>query len=117
MESILKFFNAEFFSIILFFLGFYGLISSANIIKSVLSILIMEIAAAMFFVGVGFVNGMTPPIGTNLENASDPLPQALVLTAIIIGVAVAAVNLTMLITLYRQYKTTEWESVKRMNTE
>ena len=109
--------NAELFAIIAFFLGFYGLITGKNIIKSVISVLLMEMSVIMFIVSLGFSEGMTPPIGKNFENAADPLPQALVITAIIMGVAVAAVNLTMLITLYRQHKSTDWDTVKKMNSE
>jgi len=107
----------EYFTILLFFIGFYGLITSRHIIKSILSILIVEMAVIMFIVSIGFTDGMTAPIGKELGNAADPLPQALVITAIIIGVAVAAVNLTMLITLYRQYKTTDWDTVTKKNAE
>ena len=113
----MNFFKAEYFTILLFFISFYGLITSRNIIKSIVSILLMEMAVTMFIISIGFTDGMTAPIGKNLENSSDPLPQALVITAIIIGVTVAAVNLTMLISLYRQFKTTDWDTVKKKNTE
>ena len=77
----------------------------------------MEMAVTMFIISIGFSDGMTAPIGSELENAADPLPQALVITAIIIGVAVAAVNLTMLISLYRQHNTTDWDTVDMKKTE
>jgi len=102
----------EISSVIMFFIGFFGLITSKNIIKSIASITIIEMAVIVFFLGLGFVDGMTPPIGQSLENAADPLPQALVLTAIIIGVTVTAVNLTMLISLSHQRKRTDWDSIK-----
>ena len=113
----MKFLNAEYFSVLMFFISFYGLITSKNIIRSIVSIGLMEMAVIMFIISIGFVDGMTPPIGQNLENVADPLPQALVITAIIIGVTVSAVNLIMLISLYRQYQTTDWDTVKRKNTE
>ena len=113
----MDFLNLELFSVIMFFIAFYGLITSKNIIKSIVSITLMEMAVIMFIITIGFTDGMKAPIGRNLENTSDPLPQALVITAIIIGVTVAAVNLTMLITLYRQYNTTDWDTVKKKNSE
>ena len=117
MDFLSGFLKLEYFPILVFFISFYGLISSKNIIKSVVSIGLMETALVMFFLGIGHASGMTPPMGQNLENAADPLPQALVITVIIIGVTVTAVNLTMLISLYRQYNTTEWDIVKEKNTE
>ena len=113
----MNFLNTEFFSVVVFFVSFYGLIRSKNIIKSIVSLFAMETAVIMFIVSIGFSEGMREPIGLNLENVSDPLPQALVITAIIIGITVAAVNLTMLITLYRQYKTTDWDTIKKANLE
>jgi len=106
----------EISSVIMFFAGFYGLVSSKNIIKSIASITVMEMAVIVFFLGLGFNDGMRPPIGTVLDNVADPLPQALVLTAIVIGVTVTAVNLTMLISLSHQIKQTDWDSVQSDST-
>ena len=110
-------FSPEYFSIFMFFIGFYGLISGKSIIKSIISIGIMEMAVIMFLVSLGFENGMIPPIGENLGNAADPLMQALLLTAIVIGIAVTAVNITFFISLCRQYKATDWDSVKKKSAE
>jgi len=72
----------------------------------------------MFFLGLGYSSGMLPPIGNEMgTNVADPLPQALMITAIIIGVAVTAVNMTMLIALSRQFKTTEWDILKKKDME
>jgi multicomponent Na+:H+ antiporter subunit C len=111
------FLNAEILSAALFFISFYGLITSRNIIKSIVSIGLLETAVVMFLVSIGFSDGMTPPIGQNLGNVADPLPQAMVITAIVIGITVTAVNLTFFISLCRQYKTADWDSVKKKNTE
>jgi multicomponent Na+:H+ antiporter subunit C len=110
-------FSLEFFSVIMFFISFYGIITSQNIIKSIVCITLLEMAVIMFIVSIGFKEGMVPPIGQNLENTSDPLPQALMITAIVIGVAVSAVSLTMLISIYRQYKSTDWDAIKKKNME
>ena len=102
----------EILAVIMFFIGFYGLIVSRNVIKSIASITIMEVAVILFFLSIGYRDGIKPPIGHNLGNAADPLPQSLMFTAIIIGVAVTAVNITMLISLTRQTKSTDWDRVK-----
>jgi len=110
----------EYFEILVafvFFAGFYGLIISKSAIKSIVSIAVMEAAVIMFFLTIGFSPDMAPPIGQNLTHVADPLPQALMITAIIIGVAVTAINLTMLISLCRQYKTAYWSIIKLKSTE
>ena len=108
---------AETVAVVVFFLGFYGLITSRNIIKTIVSIGLMEIAVVVFFLSLGYVDGIQPPIGLGLENVADPLPQALMITAIIIGLTVSAVNLTMLISLYRECKTTDWEIAKKIRSK
>ena len=107
----------EVLAVSVFFISFYGLITSKNVIQSIVSIGLMEISVIMFFLTFGYVSGIMPPVGRNLENVADPLPQALMITAIIIGVAVTAVNLTMLISLCRQSKTTDWDVVQKKNLE
>jgi len=107
----------EIFVTAVFFISFYGLITSKNAIKSIVYISLMEIAVIMFFLSIGFEAGMLPPIGQNQTNAADPLPQALMITAIIIGLAVIAVNLIMLISLCRESKTTDWDIIREKNME
>jgi len=102
----------EICTVVLFFIGFYGLIVSRNVIKSIASISIMEVAVILFFLSVGYREGVGPPIGHDLADVADPLPQSLMFTAIIIGVAVTAVNITMLISLTRQTKSTDWDRIK-----
>jgi len=82
----------------------------------------MELSVIMFLINIGFVHGMKAPIGNITENAeileyADPLPQALLLTAIIIGITVTAVNIIFFVSLCRQYKTPYWDMVKKKNTE
>ena len=113
----MKFLMPEILAAAVFFAGFYGLITSKNIIKSIIFIGLMEMAVIMFMISIGFSDGMKPPIGENPENAADPLPQALLLTAIVIGIAVTAVNITFFVSLYRQYKAADWDTVKKKNME
>jgi len=99
----------------MFFLGFFGIISSRNIIKSVIFIVLMETGVIMFFLSVGVANGLLPPIADHLYeygNLVDPLPSALMITAIVIGLSVTAINITMLMTLLRKYRTSDWDAVK-----
>jgi len=108
----------EIFAVVLFFISFFGLITSRGVIKGIVSIIIMEIAVVMFFLSIGYSRGILPPIGRDMaDHVADPLPQALVITVIIIGVAVTAVNLTMLMALYRQFKTTQWDELKKVDTD
>lgn len=110
----------EIFPIALFFICFYGLIVSRNIIKSIVFILLMEASIIMFFLTFGFGTGIVPPVGANLymhEHVADPLPQALMITAIVVGLATTAINITMFITLFRKFKSADWDEVKELNKQ
>lgn len=112
--DILEFLNGEVVSIILFFIGVYGILARRNIVKTIVSIGIMESAVILFFISINYSEDSIPPIsGIANENIADPLPQALMITAIIIGVAVTAVSLTMFISMYHKYGSTNWSKVKR----
>ena len=77
----------------------------------------MEMAVIVFFLGIGFVEDMQPPIGQVLKNVADPLPQALVITTIIIGITVTAINLTVLNSLSHRTENTDWDSVQMKSEE
>ncbi|MCL2197683.1 MAG: sodium:proton antiporter [Defluviitaleaceae bacterium] len=108
-------------SIIMFFLAFFGLITSRNIIKSVICLMLKQTSVIVFFLGMRYRPGILAPIGDNLAAdiayIADPLPQALMITAIIIGLAVTAVDITMIIYLTNKTNSTDWDEVKKRSTE
>ncbi len=102
----------QYAAIVLIMLGLYGLLTQRNIIKIIISLNIMEIGLNLFIVSVGFVTGGIAPILTSSNNSSsllfvDPLPQALVLTAIVIGVGTTALGLALAKNIYQKYGTFE----------
>lgn len=108
--------------LILFFISFFGLITGRNIIKSIVYILLMQTSVVMAWLIAGSRLGTVPPIIHDIEHLdpgviADPLPQALMITAIIIGVAVMAVNIVMLNFLLRKYSSAEWKVVSRLARE
>lgn len=108
---------AEWVPVLVFFISFYGLITGKSILKSIASLTVMNGAIVMLFLGMDHSPGLLPPIGQGLANPADPLPQSLVITAIIMGVAMTAINLVMVISLCRQYNTTDWDQIKKKITE
>ena len=110
----------DIFPAMMFFISFYGLITTENIIKSIVFTLIMTTSVVLFWMGIGAREGIVPPIIydlaylDNLNYMADPLPQALMLTAIIIGISVATVAITMLNALVRKYNTAEWKTMRAL---
>ena len=104
----------DIFPALIFFISFFGLITSKNVIRTIIFVLMMQTSVVMFWLTVGAREGILPPIQAyeNLDNISDPLPQALMITAIVIGISVVAIAITMFNTLFRKYKTSDWKELK-----
>jgi len=109
----------EIFPALLFFVALFGLITTNNMIKSIVYVTILNGAVIAFWILVASGGGrVVPPIMDMpypyvapdyvLATMSDPLPQALMITAVVIGFSVTAVAIIILITTYRKYQTTDW---------
>ena len=74
----------------LFCVGLYCIVRKRNIIKIIVGVIIAEYAVNLMFILVAYrIEGRSPihSSGGVVENMVDPLPQAVVLTAIVIGLA------------------------------
>lgn len=102
---------------VLFLVGLYGVITRRNLIKIAISLSIMEFSVFLILVLIGYVeNGKAPIVNLQAEGAIyvDPLPQAMVLTAIVIGLATTAMLMAIAIRLYRKYKTFDIREIKNL---
>ncbi len=91
-------------------IGLYGTMSKKNILKIILSLSLMDTGVNVLIVAMGYLPGGTAPIENgNYSVYVDPVPQALVLTAIVIGVSVTALALTIAIKYYKKAGTLELE--------
>ena len=105
-------------SMILFFVGLFGLLSQKNIIKIFISISIMETSLFILFIGSTFVKGYTAPIlGDGFDKfvgMNDPVPHAMILTAIVIGMALFALGMSFAIEYYKLTGITNIDEMKEM---
>ena len=102
---------------ILFLVGLYGLITRRNLIKIVISLCIMEFSIFLLLAMVGYIEGGIAPIvqaDTTGQTFVDPLPQAMVLTAIVIGLATTALLLAIAIRLYGKYGTFDIREINNL---
>ena len=100
----------QYFAIGLMLVGIYGLLTQRNAIKLIVSLNIFEVGLNVFIISVGFVKDGLAPILTSSTNSSsmlyvDPLPHALVLTSIVIGVGVTALALALAKKMHSKYGT------------
>ena len=93
-------------------IGLYAVIFRRNLIKMVIGITIIQSGVNLFLITLGYRENSVAPIFTSLppgtivpEGMSFPVPQALTLTSIVIGVAVLALMLSLIIHIYRHYGT------------
>ncbi len=108
-------------SLILILIGLYAIITKRNLIKVVVGFALTEYAVNLLFAIVGFRPGALPPIVTGMSAAeraqhvfADPIPQALVLTAIVIGLATTAVMLSLALRIYQRTGTFDLDEIKKL---
>jgi len=94
---------------ILILMGLYGALTNSNILRMIVSFSVANTGVNIVLVSVGYMHGRTAPIldsAVPLAEAStriiDPVPQALVLTAIVIGLGITTL---MLAYAYKLYET------------
>ncbi len=98
-------------------IGLYALMAKKNLIKMILGITFLDSGVNLLLISLGYINGGTAPIllnGVKPGEVVDPLPQALVLTNIVIGVSVTALALSVVIRVYKHYKTLNSDKVRDM---
>lgn len=104
-------------TLILFFLGVYGMIMCRNYMKKLMSMNIMQVAVIFFFLCLGQKNGGTLPI--LMEGITDPnlyvnpLPHALMLTAIVVSLGTTGVAIALLMRIKETYGSVEEDRILR----
>jgi len=103
--------------LLLFSIGLYCVLRKRNIIKIIIGLGIIEYAVNLFFILIGYrMHGRAPILAKDQQilNMVDPLPQALVLTSIVIGLAVMALILAIAIRIYEKYGTFDITKIRRL---
>jgi len=113
---------------LLFMIGLYCAVTKKNMVKIVIGIMVMEYAVNLFLIMLGYRFGGVAPIvekgqldlGTGqitagfLNSSVDPLPQALVLTAIVISLGSLALMISICIRTYEKYGTFDITQIRRL---
>jgi multicomponent Na+:H+ antiporter subunit C len=96
-------------------LGLYAMIAHGNLLKKLIGLNLFQSAVILFFVagGAKWRAGapIVPPGGAPHEALMNPLPHALMLTAIVVMVATLGVALALLVRLHRRYGTFEEDAL------
>jgi multicomponent Na+:H+ antiporter subunit C len=103
--------------LVLFCIGLYGVLRKRNLVKIIIGLGIIEYSMNLFFVLLGYRFHGRAPIDAqdqNILNMVDPLPQALVLTSIVIGLGVTALVISIAIRIYDKYGTFDITKIKKL---
>ena len=82
-----------------------ALLLDRDLVRVVFGVVLVSQAAVLTLIASGLARGSAPIYPLTLDSVSDPLSQAMALTAIVIGLAVTAVMLAYAIRLYESKKT------------
>ena len=96
-------------------IGLYAVIIKRNLIKIVIGITLIESGVNLFLITLAFRQDSIAPIyhGGGSRLMSLPVPHALTLTSIVIGVAVLALMLSLVVHIYRHYGTLDARKIGR----
>jgi len=113
---------------LLFMIGLYCAVVKKNMVKIVIGIMVMEYAVNLFLIMLGYrFDGRAPIVGKEdvagvggqvsdlfVSSCVDPLPQALVLTAIVISLGSLALMISICIRTYEKYGTFDITKIRRL---
>ena len=107
----------------LLLVGVYGVLTKRDLIKIILSLGIMGYATNLMIILFAYKNGAIYAILTKANSLNgkpagpmvDPLPQALILTSIVIELGITAMLVAMSIRLYEKYKTFDITKIRRLS--
>ncbi len=99
-------------SFIIILIGIYGICTSKHIIKSIVCFNLIQTGTILLFLNLGYSEeGHIPIIGEQIEKIVDPIPQALMITTIVIGSTITALALILSIKIFHYYGSLYWKVV------
>jgi multicomponent Na+:H+ antiporter subunit C len=98
--------------------GFFGIIFKKNLVMKIISMDIMSTGVIAYYVLVASREGVFTPIFANVQEVdyADPVPQAVILTAIVIGFSIQALMLVGVMKLAKDNPTLETSKIEKSNT-
>lgn len=118
MTELIQGYTAYWMCFLLLTIGLYGMIMKRNYIKKVIGMTIFQAAIILFFILAAYKSGGTVPVSdaaiptSTADSYVNPLPHALMLTAIVVGVATVGVALSLLIRIFQGYGTLDEETLR-----
>jgi len=100
-------------AIFLMMTGLYVVIDQRHLIKKLVGLAIFQTSAFILYISTGKVDGGSAPIfDPAVSNYSNPLPQVLILTAIVVAVATSAVGLALVLRIHAAYGSVDEDEIQ-----
>ena len=104
--------------IVLMMIGLYTMMSRPNLVKKMAGLSMFQTGVILFYVSLGKLQGGTAPIiAEGYDSYANPLPQVLMLTAIVVGVATTALGFALIVRINEAYGTIEEDELESMDAE
>jgi multicomponent Na+:H+ antiporter subunit C len=101
----------------LFLVGCYGLVTSRNLVHTVVCLTVAQSATYVLLLAVGFRAGATAPVFSDIPVGTrvvDPVVQALSLTDIVVSATVTAVLLALTIQIHKRHGTVDPDELRAL---
>ena len=105
---------------VLLTIGFYAVTAKLNLIKKLIGLSLFQAAVFLLYITMGKVEGGTTPIFTDGavdQLYSNPLPQVLILTAIVVGISTLALGLGIVVRIQEEYDTIEEHEIQEIDRQ
>jgi multicomponent Na+:H+ antiporter subunit C len=103
---------------VLLMIGFYAVIAKTNLIKKLIGLSIFQSAVFLLYITMDKVEGGTAPIiqaGVENQLFSNPLPQVLILTAIVVGISTTSLGLGIVVRIKEEYDSIEENEIQEID--
>jgi len=104
---------------LLILIGLYAILARRHILRMIIGFSVFDTGLHVVMVSLGSIRGRTAPIVDDavpaiqaINRVADPVPQALVLTAIVIGLGITALMLTFALRMARSRRSLDIRSYK-----
>ena len=109
-------------ALLLMVIGLYVIVAKKNIIKIILGVVILEYSVNLFLLLLGYRSGGAAPIRSASDTdtaafaagAVDPLPQAMILTSIVIGLGCLALMVSLAVRLHEKFGTFDMTRIREL---
>src|SRR5690606_17336080 len=105
---------------VLLMIGLYTVIAKSNLVKKLMGLAMFQTAVFLLYITMDKVEGGTAPIiqsGAGEQLYSNPLPQVLILTAIVVGISTLALGLAIVVRINETYGTIEDDDLAEMDRQ